>query len=493
MATSQPTNESYLVIGGCGFLGRHIVQQLIGRGETQVAVFDLVQRHFDDNVSFYTGDISYPDDVAEALTKSKATVVIHTASPVHGQGKELYQKVNVVGTQTVIEACIAHSVTKLVYTSSAGVVYNGTQNIVDVDERMSIPTEPLDAYNETKAEAEKLVLEANGKDGLLTCALRPAGIFGEGDRQLLVGLKQVMENGQTKYQIGDNENLFDWTYVGNVAHAHLLAADKLTRVVSPYEFTFPLPSNDKSTGDHRIPTSRARPLGPVTDPTPEEKQSAKRFTVPIKLNDETEPDLRPVLRTKMDQFAKATDAEYAANQDREAAVTALTEKANQEATTDAQGNNLVTAPIGSTHVDPSLRVAGQAYFITNCEPLYFWDFHRSIWSLGMNHIAPSIWKMPPSIGLLLASAAEVYAKFTGKEAGFTRFRVKFATQKRFYNVERAQRLLGYTPIWGVEEALQKTLKVSVCVFPMNTTDNTDSCSQQWFNEEEANKAQVHKN
>jgi hypothetical protein len=43
----MPERESYLVIGGCGFLGRHIVEQLLERGETEVAVFDIVQRHFD--------------------------------------------------------------------------------------------------------------------------------------------------------------------------------------------------------------------------------------------------------------------------------------------------------------------------------------------------------------------------------------------------------------------------------------------------------------
>lgn len=93
-------------------------------------------------------------------------------------GKEIYEKVNVLGTSTVIASCIKAGIKKLVFTSSAGVVYDGEENIVDVDERLNFPEIPMDAYNETKARAEALVLGANGKEGLLTCALRPAGIFG---------------------------------------------------------------------------------------------------------------------------------------------------------------------------------------------------------------------------------------------------------------------------------------------------------------------------
>jgi sterol-4alpha-carboxylate 3-dehydrogenase (decarboxylating) len=51
-------------------------------------------------------------------------------------------------------------------------------DLIDADERLPYPEVPLDAYNETKAKAEKAVLEANGKGGLKTVALRPAGIFG---------------------------------------------------------------------------------------------------------------------------------------------------------------------------------------------------------------------------------------------------------------------------------------------------------------------------
>lgn len=103
--------------------------------------------------------------------------MIHTASPQHGLDPAIYWKVNVEGTKAIVASAIATGVQKLVFTSSAGTVFTG-DDIIDVDERVPFPQVFLDAYNESKAKAEQLILEANGKDGLLTVALRPAGIFG---------------------------------------------------------------------------------------------------------------------------------------------------------------------------------------------------------------------------------------------------------------------------------------------------------------------------
>jgi len=58
--------DMYLVIGGSGFLGRHIVEQLVQRKDN-VAVFDIVQRN--DDVPFYSGDISDQSQVASAIRK----------------------------------------------------------------------------------------------------------------------------------------------------------------------------------------------------------------------------------------------------------------------------------------------------------------------------------------------------------------------------------------------------------------------------------------
>lgn len=79
----------------------------------------------------------------------------------------------------MIAAAIAQGVRKLVYTSSAGVVFSG-YDIVDGDETLAYPSKHLDAYTESKALAEQEVLSANGRGGLVTVAIRPGGVFGYG-------------------------------------------------------------------------------------------------------------------------------------------------------------------------------------------------------------------------------------------------------------------------------------------------------------------------
>ena len=73
-------------------------------------------------------------------------------------------------------------------------------------------------------EAEKLVLAANGKQGLATVAIRPSGIFGEWDRVLVPQLVDKAKQGKMKYIIGNGNNLMEFTYAKNVADAHVLVS-----------------------------------------------------------------------------------------------------------------------------------------------------------------------------------------------------------------------------------------------------------------------------
>ena len=117
-----------------------------------------------------------------------------------------------------------------VYTSSPSVIHDGYADLEMADESMPVllgAAQP-EVYNHTKSIAENLVLDANGKNGsMMTCAIRPTTMFGKGDAQLLPPLLRTYEEGKTKVQLGNNSNLFDFVSVVNVAHAHILAAERL--------------------------------------------------------------------------------------------------------------------------------------------------------------------------------------------------------------------------------------------------------------------------
>lgn len=81
-------------------------------------------------------------------------------------------------------------------------------------------------------QAEQLVLQAE-VEGLQACALRPSAIFGPGDRLTIPSVAQRAKQGKMKYIIGSGKNMFDFTYVENVAHAHVLADAALCKPESP--------------------------------------------------------------------------------------------------------------------------------------------------------------------------------------------------------------------------------------------------------------------
>ncbi|KAF8520590.1 erg26p [Hysterangium stoloniferum] len=228
MTSSDSDPRPFLVIGGGGFLGGHILQALLARGDI-VHAFDIVKKELDPKVTFFVGDLTSAESLGKAIQESNPKCIIHTASPrPEGETRQTLERVNIDGTRNVIEQAKKHGVHCLVYTSSASVIFNGS-DLSNGNETLPYCEHPLDVYTETKAKGEELVLRANedGVGGLKTVAIRPSGIYGPGDRGMCLSGEQVILSGRSHIQIGDNTNLFDFTYVGNVVDAHLLAADKL--------------------------------------------------------------------------------------------------------------------------------------------------------------------------------------------------------------------------------------------------------------------------
>lgn len=226
---------SVLVIGGCGFLGSHVVRMLVEDYTcSTISVIDLrCTRNRCEGVQYHDADITDPERLVPLFDRIRPDVVIHTASPL-AQGndtvhRDLFYKVNVEGTKTVVEACKKSGVKALVFTSSASVISDNESDLINADERWPVirGKKQTEYYSETKAEAEDVVLKANERGKLLTVAIRPSGIFGEADTMVTVNMVKAFRQGKWKFQVGDNNNLFDFTYAGNVAHAHLLAARAL--------------------------------------------------------------------------------------------------------------------------------------------------------------------------------------------------------------------------------------------------------------------------
>ncbi|MEB3224137.1 MAG: NAD-dependent epimerase/dehydratase family protein [Candidatus Sericytochromatia bacterium] len=213
-----------LVTGAGGFIGGGVADALVRQGHAVTA--------------FQRGD--YPalaalgvrvvrGDLADAGAVARAVeghdVVFHVAALAGAWGAFAdFHRVNVRGTEAVLEACRRAGVPRLVYTSSPSVVFDGG-DMAGVDEAVPYPAHHEAPYPATKAEAERLVLAANGPT-LATVALRPHLVWGPRDPHFLPRLVARRRAGRLM-RIGDGRNVVDGTYIDNAVEAHLLAAERL--------------------------------------------------------------------------------------------------------------------------------------------------------------------------------------------------------------------------------------------------------------------------
>ena len=212
-----------LVTGGTGFLGGAVCRQLAARGEQVVAY----QRSDSDalralDVDVRRGEITDAEALLAAARGCHA--VIHTAALAGVWGKRAdFERINIDGTDNVVQVCRDWGIPHLVYTSTPSVVHDG-EDIQDANEFLPYPDHFLADYPRTKAEAEHRVLLAD-REGLRTVALRPHLIWGPGDPHFLPRLKEKARDGVIR--LPGPEKRVDTTFIENAARAHLDALDEL--------------------------------------------------------------------------------------------------------------------------------------------------------------------------------------------------------------------------------------------------------------------------
>ena len=220
-----------LVTGGSGFVGTNLVTELLDRGH-EVRSFDRAPSPLPEHARLQTvvGDITDVDDVAAAV--AGIDTVIHTAAVIDLMGggsapaRERSFAVNVGGTEKLVTAAQAAGVRRFVYTASNSVVMGG-QVISGGDENLPYTERFNDLYTETKVVAEKFVLSQNGIQGLLTCSIRPSGIWGRGDQTMFRKVFESVLAGHVKVLVGGKNVKLDNSYVHNLIHGFILAAEHL--------------------------------------------------------------------------------------------------------------------------------------------------------------------------------------------------------------------------------------------------------------------------
>lgn len=210
-----------LVTGGGGFIGSALARQLVTQGDKVVSFsrgdYPALRRL---GIEIIRGNLSDREAIVNACTGRD--IVFHVAAKVGvwGSYKAYYQS-NVQGTENVVKACLAHGVDRLIFTSSASVVFNGS-NIEGMNESLPYPSRPMSHYTATKALAEKGVIAANSSN-LKTLSLRLHLVWGPGDKHILPGIIKRAKAGKLR-RIGNDDHLIDTTYIDNAVSAHICAA-----------------------------------------------------------------------------------------------------------------------------------------------------------------------------------------------------------------------------------------------------------------------------
>jgi sterol-4alpha-carboxylate 3-dehydrogenase (decarboxylating) len=236
--------HSFLVIGGTGFTGGVIVDDLIARKAKHVRVISRnlpKEAKRKAGVEYVTGSITNLDALKKAM--KDITIVYHTAAaygnPPHGRFGDYEEsppyKVNVGGMKNIIEACEdeSNTVRLLVYTSSMHTTFIPGFNQFDVDGyTVKYNENHHDFYSKSKIEAEKICLSHDNPGGKLrTIALRPSGIYGPQENYFIPKIINMFYTyGKYVPVYFDKNEIFEFTFVYNIAWGHDLSVAALDKL-----------------------------------------------------------------------------------------------------------------------------------------------------------------------------------------------------------------------------------------------------------------------
>ena len=218
-----------VVTGGAGFIGSHVADALLARGD-EVHVFDDLssgrRENVPDGARLHEGDVRR--DAESLFGEVRPELCFHLAAQIDVRVSidrpDLDADVNVIGTLHVLEAAREHG-TKLVFSSTGGAIYGECESPAAEDH----PRRPLAPYGVSKLAAEEYIAAYNRLYGSTHVALRYGNVFGprqdpHGEAGVVAIFMNALRDGKTPRIYGDGRQTRDYVFVGDVVSATLAAA-----------------------------------------------------------------------------------------------------------------------------------------------------------------------------------------------------------------------------------------------------------------------------
>ncbi|OCL25577.1 UDP-glucose 4-epimerase [Orenia metallireducens] len=224
--------ETYLVTGGAGFIGSHIVDKLIAKGK-QVIIIDNLSTGKKENINqeaiFYELDIR--DNLSELFNQHKIDYIIHHAAQIDIQYSlrepDFDSDVNITGSVNLFNHAVKAGVKKVIYASSAAVY--GQPEYLAIDEKH--PVNPISYYGISKHTPEHYLKVFKELYNLDYIVLRYANAYGvrqdpKGEGGVISIFVDKFLNNERPIIFGNGEQTRDFVYVDDIAWANLLAVEK---------------------------------------------------------------------------------------------------------------------------------------------------------------------------------------------------------------------------------------------------------------------------
>jgi len=223
-----------LVTGGAGFIGSHLVDALLTRGETVHVLDNLATgkvENIPDGVPFHQLDLNDPT-LPELLLRERFDVILHQAAqmnvrasvddPMHDA------RVNILGSVALLQAAVRSGVKRVLFASSGGTVYGALQSDTPATEEH--PTQPDSPYGIAKLTVEHYLHFFRTTHGLASVALRYANVYGprqnpHGEAGVIAIFAQRLAQGQPITINGDGHQTRDYVHVSDVVAANLAVLD----------------------------------------------------------------------------------------------------------------------------------------------------------------------------------------------------------------------------------------------------------------------------